>query len=112
MATVSRVLLVFLRLGQLACGAIVLGIIAYLFHRVSTAGVGPNGRLVYAAVIAALTIIDALVFIVPMAYAFWSFPIDFFLAVAWLIVFIVLETVSVLADAFSAPGTEADLQYM
>jgi hypothetical protein len=95
MATASRVFLIFLRLWQLACGAIVLGIIAYLFHLVNIAGViEPNGRLVYAAVIAALTIIDALVFIVPAAYAFWSFPIDFFLALAWLVVFIVLETVS------------------
>jgi hypothetical protein len=45
-------------------------------------------------VIAALTIIAAIIFMAPFAYSFWPFPIDFLFFVAWLIVFCVLETVS------------------
>ncbi|KAL2129465.1 hypothetical protein VTI74DRAFT_7786 [Chaetomium olivicolor] len=95
MGAVSRVLSVFLRLGQLSCGAIVLGIIGHLFYYVDDAsGVGPSGRLVYAAVIAGLTILAALIFIAPFAYSFWSFPLDFFLFAAWLVAFSLLETLT------------------
>jgi hypothetical protein len=94
MGTVSRVLLVFLRLGQLACGAIVLGILGHFFFLVGDAGViDPSARLIYTTVIAALTIIAAIVFIAPFAYSFWSFPLDFFLFAAWLVAFCVCETV-------------------
>jgi hypothetical protein len=54
----------------------------------------PNGRLIYAAVVAALTIIDAIIFMLPFAYSFWSFPVDFFLFVAWLVAFCLCETAS------------------
>ncbi|KAK4151698.1 hypothetical protein C8A00DRAFT_45146 [Chaetomidium leptoderma] len=95
MGTVSRVLLVILRLGELTCGAVVLGILGRFFHLVDDAGlVDPSGRLVYAAVVAALTILAALIFIAPFAYSFWSFPIDFFLFAAWLAAFCVLETLT------------------
>lgn len=98
MGTGSRVLLVLLRLWQLFCGAIVLGILGRFFHLVDEAGVGgPDGKLVYMAVIAALTILDALVFLLPFAYSFWSFPIDIVLFVAWLVAFCLGETVSQLA---------------
>lgn len=84
-----------LRLGQLVCGAIVLGIVGYFFSLVSDAGViDPNARLVYAAVIAALTILGAIIFMAPFAYSFWSFPVDFIFFAAWLVVFCALETVS------------------
>lgn len=95
MGTTSKILLVLLRLGELACGSIVLGIIGHFFWTTSVGGViEPDGRLVYAAVIAALTVIASLVFIVPLAFSFWAFPLDFFLFFAWLVVFCVLITVS------------------
>ncbi|KAK4118318.1 hypothetical protein N657DRAFT_675616 [Parathielavia appendiculata] len=50
MVTVSRVLLVLLRLLQLTSAVIVLGILGYFFYLVKDAGViEPNARLVYAA---------------------------------------------------------------
>ena len=90
----SRGLSVFLRLGELTCGAIVLGIVGRLLDLVDEGGSQPNARLIYAVVIASLTIIFSLFFILPMAYSFWSFPIDFFMFAAWLVVFALLETVS------------------
>ncbi|KAL2120269.1 hypothetical protein VTJ04DRAFT_4295 [Mycothermus thermophilus] len=95
MGTTSKILLVLLRLGELACGSIVLGIIGHFFWTTSVGGViEPDGRLVYAAVIAALTVIASLVFIVPLAFSFWAFPLDFFLFFAWLVVFCVLITLT------------------
>lgn len=95
MGTVSRVLSVLLRLGELACGAIVLGILGRFFYLAGDAGiVDPDGRLIYTTVVASLTIIDAIVFMPPFAYSFWSFPIDFILFVAWLVAFCLGETAS------------------
>jgi len=91
----SKGLSVFLRLGELACGAIVLGIVGRLLDLVDEGASDPNPRLIYAVVISSLTIIFSLFFILPMAYSFWSFPIDLFMWAAWLVVFILLETVSI-----------------
>ncbi len=95
--TASRAFLVFLRLGEIVSGSIVLGILGREFYLLSLADIiDPDARLVFAAVIAALAIVDALVFIVPYPYAFWSFPLDIFFFAAWLAVFCVLETVGYL----------------
>jgi len=95
--TASRFVSIFLRLGELTCGAIVLGLLGRAFYLIGQAGVDdPNGRLVFATVIAALTVLHALFFMPPLGYVFWFFPIDFFFFVAWLVVFCLLETVSAL----------------
>jgi hypothetical protein len=95
---VSRVTVisVLLRLGQLACGSIVMGLLAHFFNLIHDIGgdnKDPHGRLVFAAAIASVTILAALLCLPPYAYSFWAWPIDLFLAVAWLVVFSLLETV-------------------
>jgi len=94
--TASRALSVFLRLFELVCSAIVLGLIARKFYLIDNAGVTnePNGRLVFAAVIASLTILWSIFSMPPLAYSFWLFPLDFFFFAAWLVVFCVLETLT------------------
>ncbi|KAK0732254.1 hypothetical protein B0H67DRAFT_479355 [Lasiosphaeris hirsuta] len=93
--TASRVLSVFLRLAALTSGAIVLGLLGRAFYLLDRAGVvEPNGRLVFAAVIASLTILGSIAFMPPLAYAFWFFPVDFFFFAAWLTVFCLLETLT------------------
>jgi len=93
--TASRVFNVLFRLGELCCGAIVLGILGRLFYLVDLGGSHPNARLIYAAVIASLTILHSILFLPPFPYTFWTFPIDIFFFVAWLVVFCLLVTVSV-----------------
>ncbi|KAK0621025.1 hypothetical protein B0T14DRAFT_538201 [Immersiella caudata] len=84
---------VFLRLGELICGAIVLGLLGRAFYLIRQAGVtDPNGRLIYVAVTAALAILYSLFFTPPLGYSFWFFPIDFFFFAAWLVAFCLLET--------------------
>ncbi|KAK3354025.1 hypothetical protein B0T25DRAFT_224365 [Lasiosphaeria hispida] len=93
--TASRVLSVFLRLAALTCGAIVLGLLARAFYLIDNAGViEPNGRLVFTAVVASLTIIGSIAFMPPMAYAFWFFPVDFLFFAAWLTAYCLLQTLT------------------
>lgn len=97
--TTSRILSVFLRAGQLVCGAVVLGILGHFFHNVHKAGVvSSNGRLIYAAVIAGITILASLLCLVPFAHTFWAFPLDLLLFAAWLIAFSLTETASWLSS--------------
>lgn len=93
--TASRALSVFLRLGEVICATIVLGLLSRIFYLVDNTGVTePNARLVFAAVIAGMSIVAGLVLMPPMAYTFWAFPVDLFFFAAWLTVFCLLETVS------------------
>ncbi|KAK4144586.1 uncharacterized protein C8A04DRAFT_11361 [Dichotomopilus funicola] len=86
MGAVTKVCSVLLRFGQLASSAIVLGLLSHFFHRARSAGAPhPSGRLIYTAVIAALSILAALITILPFAFSFWAFPVDFVLSVAWLL---------------------------
>ncbi|KAK4643941.1 hypothetical protein QC761_0047500 [Podospora bellae-mahoneyi] len=93
MGATSRVLLVLCRLGELVCGAVVLGLLGQAFSLINDAGVlEPEGRLIYTAVVASLTMIDSLIFIVPFAYSYWSFLLDFILFVLWIVAFGLLES--------------------
>lgn len=95
MGATSRVLLVLCRLGELVCGAVVLGLLGQAFSLINDAGVlEPEGRLIYTAVVASLTILDSLIFIVLFAYSYWSFLLDFILFVLWIVAFGLLESVS------------------
>ncbi|CAP61069.1 uncharacterized protein PODANS_3_385 [Podospora anserina S mat+] len=95
MGATSRVLLVLCRLGELVCGAVVLGLLGQAFSLINDAGVlEPEGRLIYTAVVASLTILDSLIFIVLFAYSYWSFLLDFILFVLWIVAFGLLESLT------------------
>lgn len=80
-----------------------LGLLGCIFYLVDNAGVmEPNARLVFAAVITGMSIVAGLVLMPPMAYTFWAFPVDLFFFAAWLTVFCLLETVSLLQS--DGPG--------
>ncbi|KAK0736322.1 hypothetical protein B0T21DRAFT_383891 [Apiosordaria backusii] len=103
MGSASKVLLVLLRLGELVCGAVVLGLLGRAFYLINDAGVlEPEGRLIYAAVVASLTILDSLVFIVPFAYSYWSFPLDFIFFVLWIVAFGLLESLTGIQTCYSS----------
>lgn len=80
MGTVSRVLSVFLRLGELACGATVLGTLGDSFSscpmQVSLSQMPVSSTRQSSPL---LTIIYALVFMPQFAYSFWCFPTELFL---------------------------------
>lgn len=90
----SRAALVILRIWQLICAVIVLGILARFVHFVVDAGVTRDGRVIYGLVVASLSILFAVLFIAPFMYSFMAFPADFAFFVMWLILFCLLITVS------------------
>ncbi len=89
----SRVLLLGLRIWQLICSVIVLGILGSFLHRLSDAGVSRDGRVVYSIVTASISTVFSIVFIAPFLYDFLAFPGDFILWIMWLITFCLLITV-------------------
>ncbi len=91
----SKVVLVGLRIWQLICSVIVLGILGSFLHRLSNAGVSRDGRVVYGIITASISTVFSIVFIAPFLYAFLAFPGDFILWVMWLIAFCLLITVRI-----------------
>ncbi|KAK4154486.1 hypothetical protein C8A00DRAFT_32696 [Chaetomidium leptoderma] len=92
MGAASKVLLVVLRIWQLICSLIVLGILARFLHLLSDAGATRDGRIVYGIIAASISTVFAIVFIAPFMYSFLAFPADFALFIMWLVLFCLLIT--------------------
>ncbi|KAK4031350.1 hypothetical protein C8A01DRAFT_21407 [Parachaetomium inaequale] len=92
MDAISRGSLVALRIFQLICSVIVLGILAYLVHRLNEAGAYKENWIVYGIVLAPISTVFSLVFIAPFMYSFLAFPADFAFFVMWLVLFCLLIT--------------------
>ncbi|KAI9900020.1 hypothetical protein N3K66_004282 [Trichothecium roseum] len=82
----DRILSVVLRLGELAFAAIVAGVTGHFLHQ-SHAGSWSLGRLIYAEVVAALSLFFALIWLVPFSATFVHWPIDLILSLCWWAVF-------------------------
>jgi len=90
--TAHRIISVLLRLGQFACGIIVLGLLSRFCYLVGLADVSVDGRIIYAMVTAGIAVIFSLFLCAPFNILFLSFPFDFILFIMWLVVFCLLET--------------------
>ncbi len=95
MGAASKILSVCLRLGELACSIIVLGIVGHFLSRLSSASVYADNRLIYTIVVASISTFASLMFMVPFTCSFLAFPFDFILFVLWLVAFCLLEVVSI-----------------
>ncbi|KAF2143309.1 uncharacterized protein K452DRAFT_225060 [Aplosporella prunicola CBS 121167] len=89
---ISRVVSLFLRFGQFVCAAVCLGISAHFLHEYyeSEPHTGPNGREIYTIIIAALSLLMSLVWLIPFTSTFFHYPFDFLLSLAWFAAFGVL----------------------
>lgn len=94
MGSASKVVSVFLRLGELVCSVIVLGIVGYFLSATSDANIYSDSRLVYTTVVASLGTFFSLILLPPFTYSFLAFPIDFIMAILWFVSFCLLEAVS------------------
>ena len=94
MGSASKVVSVFLRLGELVCSVIVLGIVGHFLSVISDANIFSDSRLVYATVVASLGTFFSVILLPPFTYSFLAFPIDFIMAILWLVSFCLLEAVS------------------
>jgi hypothetical protein len=71
-----RIANVVLRISEFCSSVIVVGIVGWALNRIHEAD-GPYGeRLVYAEVVAALSIAISLVLMPPMQYVFMAWPLD------------------------------------
>lgn len=98
MGVVSKGLSVCLRVGELASSVIVLGIVGRFLWLVSDANVYSDARLVYTIVVASISTVASLIFMIPFTFSFLAFPFDFALFVCWLVAFCLLEVVSKFYD--------------
>lgn len=77
--TGSRVANVILRFFQLGSAAIVAGIIGWGLHRIDRGNGPSNGRLIYAEVVAALSLVASIVLLIPFKFVFSAWPVDLLL---------------------------------
>lgn len=93
MGTASKVASVIFRLGALVCAVIVLAIISRFLYLVNLGNGTTNGKLVYAEVIAALSITIAILLMPPLTYSFYAFPLDLIMFICWIVAFGLLANV-------------------
>jgi len=87
MGTGSKVVSVFLRLGELCSAAIVAGLVGEYLHYVSNAHDHAPSRMVYTIALAGISMIVALVCIIPLEVLFFGFILDAALFVMWMVSF-------------------------
>jgi hypothetical protein len=104
----ERVANIVLRLAQLVFAAIVAGITGWYLHKSDQAGVSSwdVGRFIYTEVVAALSILVALLWLLPFSSAFIHWPFDFFMSILWFVAFGLLVDVRV---SVPAPGSTSFL---
>lgn len=82
---VSRVVSLVLRVAQFVFAAIVLGLTAYFLHQRNKYGVGPFGRTIYTLIIASLSVIASLIWMIPTKSSIAGYGSDFFFTAAWFV---------------------------
>jgi len=87
----SRMISLFLRFGEFVTATVVMGIMAYFVHQYDKYGIGPEGREIYTLVIACLSMIFALIWLIPSTSSMLHYPMDLLLSAAWFAAFGVLE---------------------
>ncbi len=102
MGTGSKVALVLLRISELICSTIVLGILGSFVHQVNRAGVGitPASSIPSSSHPSARRTLSSSSS--PSSIHSWASPFDFILFVLWLVVFCLGET----AEKPLAPACE------
>ncbi|KAH8645950.1 hypothetical protein BGZ61DRAFT_377033 [Ilyonectria robusta] len=90
--TAHKVVSVILRIGELCCAVIVLGLLSRFCYLISIAQESADGRIVYAMVVGGIGIIYSFFFCPPFKSLFLSFPFDFVLFVMWLVAYCLLQT--------------------
>ncbi|KUL81559.1 hypothetical protein ZTR_09233 [Talaromyces verruculosus] len=87
-SVIPRYLLITIRLGQFAFGAVVTGIIGYFISLFDTDDASfLLGRWIFVEVLAGLSVILGLIFLLPAFLSFFIWPIDVVIALAWFAAF-------------------------
>lgn len=84
---VSRLVSLFLRFGEFVSGAVVLGLVAWFLHEHDKWGVGPVAREIYTIVIASLSVVFSLFWMIPTTHSMLHYPFDLLMSAAWFAAF-------------------------
>lgn len=77
----------FLRFGEFVCAAVVLGLMAFFLDQYDDFRVGPLGREIYTIVIACLSVLFSIVWMIPTTDSMLHYPFDFLASAAWFAAF-------------------------
>jgi len=91
MGSASKVFSVILRLGELACAVIIVGLLGRFLAMVYDANAYTDSRIVYTMVIASIALALSIILMPPFTYSFMAFPIDFIFFILFLVAFCLLE---------------------
>ncbi|KAK4167822.1 hypothetical protein QBC43DRAFT_341686 [Cladorrhinum sp. PSN259] len=94
MGSVSKVLSVILRLGELACAVVIVALLGRFLAIVDDADVYADPRIIYTTVIASIALALSIILMPPFTYSFMAFPLDFIFFVLFLVAFCLLETIT------------------
>jgi hypothetical protein len=92
----DRILSFVLRAAELAFGAIVAGLLGHFLDN-SNASAWANGRHIYTITVSALSMLLALLWLLPFSSAFVHWPVDLFISILWWVAFGLLVDVSFIA---------------
>ncbi|KAA6413826.1 MAG: hypothetical protein FRX48_02188 [Lasallia pustulata] len=78
-----------LRASELAFAAAVAGLIGHYLHAYRHVNIGPKGRFIYTEVVAGLSIVSALIWLLPFTFTggLTSWPLDLLFFTAWTVAF-------------------------
>ncbi|KAF2703915.1 hypothetical protein K504DRAFT_485401 [Pleomassaria siparia CBS 279.74] len=87
---IARITSILLRFSQFVCAAVVLGLVAHFLNLRHEYGIGPLGRSIYTIVIASLSVLFSLVWLIPTTASMLHYPFDLLMSAAWFAAFGVL----------------------
>lgn len=93
MAALARIVSMILRAAELVFAAIVAGVIGDYLHK-SNGTAWFLGRFIYTEVVAGLSILLALLWLLPFSSTFIHWPVDIFISILWWVAFALLVNVS------------------
>ncbi|TDZ15824.1 hypothetical protein C8034_v006939 [Colletotrichum sidae] len=83
----DRIVQFTLRAAQLVFAAIVTGITGAYLHANDQASSWTNGRFIYTIVVSSISLVFALVWLLPFSASFVHWPMDIFLSILWFVAF-------------------------
>jgi hypothetical protein len=94
MGTASKVVSVTFRIGELICACVVLGIISRFLYLLDLTNGHVDSKIIYAEVIAGISVAASVILLPPFLYSFWAFPLDCAIFICWMVAFGLLDNVS------------------
>jgi hypothetical protein len=87
---IADLLSIILRLAEMAFAAIVAGINGHYLHTLRKVDAGHLWRFIYTEAVAGLSILLAIIWLIPFKGSFTHWPADLVISVAWFVAFGVL----------------------